>query len=253
MKKIFVFLLILQCSAGVISAQEIHVVTEDWAPYNYMKDGKIIGIGTEIVEATLEKAGVEGKIEIFPWARAYRKAQREKNVLIYSIVKNKEREHLFKWVGPFAPRNLCLFKLRKRHDITINKIEDAKNYKIAVIRDDVTHQLLQSKKIPGIQAVGNRESKINMLLIDRVDLISGNEVALAFKMSLMGIPFNKVEKALTITEEGGYYMAFSKTTEDGLVNRVKKALIDLKKEGIIQRILDSFLMSAFANPKVHEN
>lgn len=240
MKLFFIFLIITQLSVGLLSAEEIKVVTEDWAPYNYEKGGKITGIGTQIVRATLTKAGIKAKIKIYPWARAYKIAIEEKNVLIYTIVRNEEREKLFKWIGPFAPRNLSLFRLKKRNDIIINKIEDAREFKIGVVRDDVTHQFFQNNKYSRIYPVSNRKSKIRMLLVGRVDLISGNEFALAFKMKLMGVQFSRVEKAFTITQTGGYYMAFNKTTEDIVVDQVREALVELQKEGKIQKILDNF-------------
>lgn len=240
MRILFFLLLSIQLSVGFLSAEEIKVVTEDWAPYNYEKGGIITGIGTEIVRATLAKAGINAKIKLYPWARAYRMALNEKNVLIYTIVRNEEREKLFKWIGPFASRILCLYRLKGRNDIIINKIEDARNFKIGVVRDDVTHQFFQNNGYNRIQAVNSRASMIKMLLRERVDLISGNEFTLAFKMRLMGARFSKVEKVFIITQADGYYMAFSKTTEDSLVDQVRKAFDELQEEGKIQQILDKF-------------
>lgn len=130
--------LVPRCVRGA----EITVVTEDWKPYNYMEGDKIVGFSTEIVEAVLQKAKVSFTLQLYPWSRSYKMALEEQNVLIYTIARTGERENLFKWVGPFAPRLVYLFKLKKRADIVLNTLEDAKKYKIGVVRDDATTQLL---------------------------------------------------------------------------------------------------------------
>jgi len=49
--------------ASITYAQDIQVVTEDWRPYNYEENGVIKGLGTEIVEATLNEAKLPYKVK----------------------------------------------------------------------------------------------------------------------------------------------------------------------------------------------
>ena len=39
------------------AVETLQVVTEDYAPYNYLEEAEIKGLGTEVVEAMLEEAG----------------------------------------------------------------------------------------------------------------------------------------------------------------------------------------------------
>ena len=41
-------------------------------------------------------------------------------------VRSGKREGLFKWVGPLAPRKMWLYKLKKRKDINVKTLEDAR-------------------------------------------------------------------------------------------------------------------------------
>ena len=50
-------------------ADTLHFVTEEYAPFNYTKDGKITGIAVEQVEAIAKAAGIDYTLEIMPWAR----------------------------------------------------------------------------------------------------------------------------------------------------------------------------------------
>ncbi|MEI8631015.1 hypothetical protein P4S72_00655 [Vibrio sp. PP-XX7] len=71
----------------------------------------------------------------------------EKDILIYSIARTKERESLFKWVGPIAPYNVYLFKLKARSDIIVNTLEDVKKYRIGGAYQDVKQLYLVSQGI----------------------------------------------------------------------------------------------------------
>jgi len=73
----------------------IRVVTEKLPPYNIAENEVVTGLSTEIVQAVMAGLGLNPKIETLPWARAYDLAQHSDNVLIYSMARTQEREHLF--------------------------------------------------------------------------------------------------------------------------------------------------------------
>ena len=89
---IIVFFLSGFFGASIISGETLTIVTEDYPPYNYMENGRITGFSTEIVEAIVRKAGLQGIPKMYPWARAYMMVQNDKDVLIYTITRNQERE-----------------------------------------------------------------------------------------------------------------------------------------------------------------
>ena len=96
----FLLFLFLIAIPGFGKASEITIATEHFPPFQITDDNKITGgFSTEIVNALLEETGVKADIKVFPWARTYRMALTGKNVLIFSITRNEEREHLFNWVG----------------------------------------------------------------------------------------------------------------------------------------------------------
>ena len=110
----------------------IRVVTEVLSPYNMAETGVFTGLSTEIVQAVMAGLGLNPKIEILPWARAYDLAHQSDNVLIYSMAKTQEREHLFKWVGAIPPTTWFLFGLSER-PVWLNSLDDARQYHIATV------------------------------------------------------------------------------------------------------------------------
>ena len=138
MKKIGLIMLVMVMGTIYSShAQEILIVTEDYPPYHYQENGKIVGQGTETVQAVLKVLKIEADILMLPWARAYKMALEKKNTLIYGIARMPKRENLFKWVGVTSPVNYCLFALNDRSDINIQFLEAAKRYNIGTTREDV--------------------------------------------------------------------------------------------------------------------
>jgi polar amino acid transport system substrate-binding protein len=224
-------------SAGA-QAQTIKVVTED-SSYTYVKDGKVSGPATEILEAALKRAGLsDHKIALYPWARAYHMAQNEPNVLIYLIARTAAREAEFKWAGEFMRIEYHLYKLRGRQDVTVNTLDDAKAYSTAVMRDDVRYQYLQSRGFDKLVPSARNPDSLKMLLDRRVQLVplAANDMLRYCKEA--GVDPNALEKVLTLNEmTTGIYMAYSLATSDDIVNRTREAFEQVKAEGMVARLM----------------
>ncbi len=130
---------------SIVQAETITIATENLPPFQINENDSIKGVRTEVVRAIADETDMKYKIAIYPWARAYDMPLKKKNVLIYSLIRSPERESLFKWIGKIGEVKGRLFKLKSRKDINLKNLDDAKNYKIGVVRDDYTHQFLKSK------------------------------------------------------------------------------------------------------------
>ena len=130
----------------IAMAEQITIVTEHWPPFQFAEDKGILGgVGTEIVREILKETEVNSKIEVYPWVRAYNMALKEKNVLIFSITRSKQRETLFKWVGAIYSVEDYLWALKDRSEISIHSLNDAKQYLVGVPRGDLQHQYLKKQ------------------------------------------------------------------------------------------------------------
>ncbi len=242
-RMVIVVMLFLWC--GMSDAQEIIVVTEIWEPYNFVKDDNVIGISTEIVEHTLQQAGMaikDGKIGVYPWARAYAMALENENVLIYTILRTEEREKLFKWVGLLIPpEKFYFYKHRTRSDVIVKTLDDAKHYQIGVLIDSIHGQFLTAHGFPkeSLDGVSDQVLNLRKLLYDRIDLILDVETTLKIRTQEQNLPLSEFEQVLFLFEHG-YYMAFSQKTSDAIVERVQSAFQETQTSGIIQEILKKY-------------
>ncbi|MBF0099987.1 MAG: transporter substrate-binding domain-containing protein [Desulfobacterales bacterium] len=225
----------------------IHVVTEDYPPYNFKENDSIVGVSTEVVRAVLKEAGFEVNILLYPWPRAYNMALENENTIIYSISRTSERETLFKWIGVVAPADNYLFALKKRTDITIQTLDEAKKYMIGTVRDDVADLYLIGKGfevIKHIERASNYELNMKKLIGGRIDLWFAAELVGNFFLKKNGyVPEETVRKVYMLDEISGegLYMAFSKKTSDHTVEICKKALEKIKQNGTYSLILKKHL------------
>lgn len=225
--------------------QEIRVVTEEWKPYNYSSQGEVKGICTEIVKLSIKNAGFKiagGKINIYPWARSYRIALSNENVLIYTILRNSRREKLFQWIGPLIrPEKFYFFKKRARDDVKVTSLSDAKKYQIGILRASIHEDFLLSKGFSKstIQPVADHKLNLHKLLNERIDLIIDTLSSIKIRTKKMGLPLEQFERSLFLFKND-FYMAFSNKTDKAVVNRLKSAFTELKDRGVTCQILEKY-------------
>ncbi len=240
MKKMLLGLCMLGLFLGVVAAQKIKVVTEEYPPYNYTANGAITGMSTEIVHMVLKEAGVDFEpIQSNPWARTYDMALNQPNILIYSIGRSQEREAKFKWVGVIAPYDVYLFKLKENSALKVTKLDDIKTSKTGVVRDDVRAQYLKSKGIPdsSMDVVPGDNLNIRKLFEKRIDMFPIDELAASYLAKQEKLDFAKMEKVFFLKDiSSGLYMAFSKNTPDEIVTKCKTALEKIKSDGRFEKI-----------------
>ncbi|WP_374676194.1 substrate-binding periplasmic protein [Ideonella sp.] len=216
----------------------IQAVTEE-SSYTYLAGGKVGGPATEIVEASLRRAGLaDYRIGLYPWARSYDMALQEPNTLIYLIARTPAREELFKWAGEFLRIDYHLYKLRARTDVDVRRLDDARPYTIGVMRDDVRHQYLQSRGFSRLVISARNSDSLRMLLDRRVDLLPLPETDMERFCREAGVDPARLQRVLTLDEMStGIYMAFSRGTDDAVVARARAAFEQLRQDGTVARLM----------------
>ncbi|MCB1974474.1 MAG: hypothetical protein KDE65_08450, partial [Burkholderiaceae bacterium] len=87
MKRALFLFWIFWVATAASQAQPIRAVTET-TPYTYIEGDKVVGTATEVVELTLQRAGLKDySVHLYPWARAYDMALKEPGVLIFLIAR----------------------------------------------------------------------------------------------------------------------------------------------------------------------
>lgn len=232
-------LFVIFFSYSAISAK-INIVTEHLAPFQIVKEDSITGLSTQIIEATLKEANIAYNIDAHPWSLSYNRALKEKNTCIYSIVRIPERDTLFQWVGHIATSSTSFYSL-KDNPIKISTLEQAKNYKVAVIKDDVAHHYLLSKGFienKNIYVMDNNEALLKLLEVPnrQIDLVVINDDLLTNRVN-NAIESSKYKNVHTFENfKFEFYFACSLKTEKAIIQSLSKAMEKLDKEGVFEKI-----------------
>jgi polar amino acid transport system substrate-binding protein len=136
--------------------------------------------------------------------------------------------------------------LTSRNDIHVNTLEDAKQYKIGTVREDIIELYLIENGFEirkNIEPNISYEANLNKLIYRRVDLWGVVDLTAHYLVQSNQYPKNIIKEVYYLKEISteGAYMAFSKKTPDELVDQFRKALKKIKEDGTYDRILSKYL------------
>ncbi|PTS85620.1 amino acid ABC transporter substrate-binding protein [Pseudomonas sp. HMWF032] len=223
--------------------ESLDFITEEFPPYNYTESGIAKGITVDIL---LEAAAIAGlpigrrDIRSLPWARGYQMARKGPGVLLFSMARTDERGPQFKWVGPIMPSRIVLLA-RKDRQLQIKQPAELSAYRIGVIRDDASHQLLNKMGISDnqLQISASAIQLANLLHNSRIDLWAYNETTAYWFIRNLDMHSHDFAPVHVLKESAMYY-AFSLDTDAVQLTRLQNGLNALKKQPRYQEILDSY-------------
>jgi len=253
---LFTLIVILCCAYTPLRADESRViplkfVTEHLPPFQIIGKTKVEGFVTEILEAALAHVEITPDISIYSWTRAYNLTLQRPNTCIYSIARTKEREDKFIWIEVVATTDSHFITVKDRvEQINITSIESAKDYRIAVLRDDFTHQYLINAGFvenKNLYVVNNTRSLLQLLKSKKyIDLILADPLTIRYRAI-----FNKMdpEQFVAIHKVNAnpinFYVACSLSTEKSIIEALSNGLEWVKQSGEYQSILQRWSIHKF--------
>jgi len=223
---------------------KVVLLTENFPPFNmavddknFARDDGIDGISAEIVRAMFKRAGINYTLTLrFPWDRLYKQALDSKGYGLFSTIRTPEREALFKWVGPIAVSDWVLMA-KADSTITLDNLEQAGAYRIGGYRNDAISQFLIDRGVTVQTSLQDKEN-LNKLEKNLIDLWATDEVGGRYmaKQSPLG-----ALKVVHRFNSADLYLALNKETPDDLVQKLQKALDQMRARGELGAIKDAYL------------
>ena len=248
LKRLFVIVAsVFRLSAQPVLSAELTILTENLPPLNYVKDGVLVGPSVEMVREIQRRVGSHEEIKVYPWARAYKMALEEENVVLFSTTQTKERRDKFKWVGPLATKRDILVA-KKGSGIRISSLEDAKKVKrIGTVRDDSKEEYLKQKGFTNLEPVSDDKKNAQKLVLGRIDLWVHKKPGLRTVCELAGVDYDEVEEVYNLREIE-LMIAFSKKTSDSIVQKWRNAFNEMVADGTILQIRKKWNMKLEDDP-----
>ena len=237
--KYLIFLLFLTYDG---MAKPLKFVTEALPPYQVVnKRGQLVaGTSYALIKNLLDNIQVEAKIELMPWARAYRTALTDKNTFIFSIARSAQREPLFHWIAPLRQLRFHFYGLQKPDDGIHLAKKPLLELRVVAVRGSIEEDLLRQIGFTierNLLLTDNYLSAWRMLLLGRVDAIYANEYVkngvnkqLGFKESPFYIHYS-MNQVLEL------YVAANLNTDPELISLITRQFEKMKNNGQMKEII----------------
>ncbi|WP_186644509.1 substrate-binding periplasmic protein [Fluviispira vulneris] len=199
----------------------------NFPPYNYIKDGKMVGMDTEIVELVMHKIGVKYTKETYPWQTVVNYLEDNEIDFVWQMVETKERRNKFILIGPIR-EGIMVFMVRTDSNLKDwKKLEDFKLQKIGVVKGfNYTKEFDQNNNLNKVEFTNNHKL-IQKLLEKDVDVIIGDLATLTYEAKEHEV-FDKVRFLPSSIKKVPRFVAFSKKNinksilfQQGLNNVIK--------------------------------
>ncbi len=226
----------MACAWTALAAEPLRLYTEEYRPLSYSDKGGLSGMAVEVVEMLIQRTGQPTRIELVPWTRGYRQAQREANVGLFPTVRTPQRERNFQWIGPVAAGQTNFYSrvgsgLRIRNLADVERLDGV----LAVPKLWYSYEVLREQGLKNLYGVPTPQHMIKMFKHGRVQLILANSLALDEMLAGQGMTRDQVEQQYTLMTNNTY-IAFSLNTDAALVARWRQALNEMKRDGSLERI-----------------
>jgi polar amino acid transport system substrate-binding protein len=222
------------------AAEALQAVAGDGTtPFNYLVDGELRGLGVDVVRELAQRAGLSLQLAVMPFRQAFARALSTPNVLLLTVARTPEREGRFEWVGPLAPRDVWLWKLKRRTDLRLTALGDAKQYRVGVVFGDASIADLEQAGLEhkrSLHVIHDRRALGRMLRMDRFDLIPMALWSDGLLSAEGELPEEPLEPVVRLTREGGYYFALAKGSDPALLQRLREAFAQLRADGTLARL-----------------
>jgi polar amino acid transport system substrate-binding protein len=206
------------------------LLTEEYAPLNFSVDGEVRGQAVDVVQALMQRLGVQCPIRVVTWEQGYRQVLEQADTALFSTVMTPERRDRLQWVGPVTALDTNLYA-RSGSGITVRQLADAKRAgTIAAVSEYYSAQVLRQEGFTNLRIYPDDETAVRALLAGDVELFVGSNVVLPSVLAEIGVSPTALESVFTVSTDLTY-IAFSPTTSPRVVAAWQEALDAIKSEG----------------------
>jgi len=227
--------------AAPAASAPLTLLTEDNPPFNYAEGGKPAGLVTELVQEAARRANVPYTLEMLPWARAYTRAQAERDTCLFATARLPNRERLFVWIGPLAS-NLWGVYGRDDWSRPVKALPDLKPFRIGGVTSDAKVDYLRENGVTNIRLAAEDRLNPPRLLLpaedpDHIDLwVTGyfGAASTARAAKSGGV------KLVFVVRDIPLYLACSPQTAPATVRALADAVEQMRAEGILARTASAY-------------
>lgn len=244
---IVLFISILSCrKTGEKSySYSLRFVSEEYRPFNYTEDGRVTGLGPELLRAICRQLNIPFKVEMMPWTDGLQQVNENPHAVLFSTILNAERKDLYKWAGPYASLDWNFYSA-SGSGLNITSLDDARKVnKIGVLQDYSITQHLVSQGFDNLVFCDDNIDAFDKLLKNEIDLFPSDGITAQSALNTLGHSIYDLRPHMVILTELVYF-AFNKEVPDRVVADFQSAIDEAKRNGILDALYQQFMQTVRA-------
>ena len=247
-------------------ARPLIVVGEEFAPFEFVQNGEVVGIDIDIAKHIFSQMGITPKFKILPWKRAWSDVEQGKADAVLTTSRKSSREpHVWypkenMWVSEFVffyntHKKLADFsgyQSAKDNKLTIGIVRGNSYHssfwqafpytdKSTEFKGDLSNEKQLNKQLNNTTTF---KQNINKLNANRVDLVIADKTYGTYTAKLEGLSKNISYYDTTLYSKG-YPMPFAKHSDypniENIAKEFENKLIQMKANGEYQKIMNHWL------------
>ncbi|AMG11768.1 substrate-binding periplasmic protein [Vibrio vulnificus] len=244
MSKLKATLFLFCCCLTFSSNAQTTIMTEDFAPFGfYDADGKLTGIGVEIVEHLMQKLDIKSDIQVLPWSRAIKQLELLPNRALFCVARTPDRNDKFEWVGPILSDGVYLYH-NDSFDSSQDDIISAKQWdSIAVTANYPEHQTLMALGFDNLWITTQPTENTRLLIYNRVTALVAGEFAMPSLLEAQEADSSHIVRSDINLFDIDLYIAFSKGTDPKVLAQWQTALEEFQASAEYQEIRKRYTVS----------
>ncbi|MCK8060640.1 MULTISPECIES: ABC transporter substrate-binding protein [unclassified Fusibacter] len=229
----------------VTSKKVINVVASTWEPYEYEEDGEVKGIGQDVIKEAFERMGYEVKVQFVPFKRALELIELGQADVLTNVNKTAERETFATFCNvSVLTSQTNLFVLKNSRIEYSGDILAMKGYTIGINRGythgDIFDQAVKDEFLT-VEEAEDTEHNLLKLIDKRIDILMENKLSVQALAKKLGLQ-NDIKFLEPEYRTANLYTMFSpKSSVIELIDEFDEKLIELREDGTLQKILDSYV------------
>jgi polar amino acid transport system substrate-binding protein len=224
--------------------------TEHFPPYSFLQQQQVKGINADLLRLACERAAIQCEFVLYPWLRAFELAQKNPHSGIFSIVRTPKRAPLFQWLGPLASSKAYLYRLKRRPEIKLQQLSDAKAYSIGVAHGDIYEEFFLSQGFvhgKNLVKFSTKSEPVPLFLKGKIDLLIASELMLSNWLPQPNT-VAEVEVVLDISDVGQNFLALHPAVPAATAQALQQALTELTAEGQLQQLVQNYQQQPIPGP-----
>lgn len=228
---------------GDLPPGRFQLVTEEYPPITFMKNGQPAGFVTDMVREIARRLDIDDRVRLTTWQNAYNMALLHPQVVLFSAERTPQREDKFHWVGPVG-RNTAILYARRDADIDIPDLDAARQVEaIGTTTDWFTEQYLEEEEFDNLVSSPDPADNVRKLVEGEVQLSIFTDITVAEIAREAGYSMADLEPVLPVTSTD-FYIALSRDTPREVVDAWQASLDKIKTDGTFGEIYHQYLPDA---------